>query len=356
MTSSTPSRRSSISLLAAVLLTVAFIAGCGGGNANTAEDDGPYTIGEPISDSSIAAIVSSSYGTDTLTADLYQATFNQVAQQNPALRTDNQQQQRLRRDIVVDFVMRHLVMGEAEQREIAANPAMVAQQLQQIQSRFPNQAAFDSALTAQGFTIDSLRSTIQQQLKMRTLQQEIAQSAPSPSAAAVDSFRQARAQEVRAQHILFLTRNADEQAKDSIQQFAASVLDSVQSGTNFAELAERHSEDPRSAAQGGDLGYFSRGRMVPAFEDAAFSLADSGAVYPELVESQFGYHIIRLTGKRTADLMDSTRAVNMLAQEGQQGVLDATLDSLRTLATVRLNPEIADVDLNADPEADPAGS
>jgi peptidyl-prolyl cis-trans isomerase C len=356
MISSTLVRRTPTSLFVAVLLTVVLVAGCGSdATSKDSDENGPYTIGEPIADSSIAAIVSSEYGADTLSTALFRATYERVVQQNPALRVDNQQQQRLRRDIVTDFVMRHLVMGEADRREIAADSAMVTQQLAQIQSRFPTESAFDSALAAQGFTVDSLRRTIGQQLKMQTLQQEIAEGASEPSAAAVDSFRQVQAQQVRAQHILFLTQNVDAQAEDSIRQVAEAVLDSAKSGTDFAALAQRHSEDG-SAERGGDLGYFSRGQMVPPFEEAAFSLADSGAVYPELVETRFGYHIIRLTGKRTTDPMDSTRAAMMLAREGQQEALQQTLDSLRTLATVRVNPSIADVDLNEDPDVDPAGS
>jgi len=67
----------------------------------------------------------------------------------------------------------------------------------------------------------------------------------------------------------------------------------------FAELAKEHSEDPGSAPQGGDLGYFGRGAMVKPFEDAAFKLKE-GEISP-VVESEFGYHIIRLTGKRKGD-------------------------------------------------------
>ncbi len=67
----------------------------------------------------------------------------------------------------------------------------------------------------------------------------------------------------------------------------------------FAELAKQHSQDPGSAPQGGDLGYFGRGAMVKPFEDAAFKLKE-GEISP-VVQSEFGYHIIKLTGKRKGD-------------------------------------------------------
>jgi len=67
----------------------------------------------------------------------------------------------------------------------------------------------------------------------------------------------------------------------------------------FAELAKQNSQDPGSAPQGGDLGYFTRGSMVKPFEDAAFKLKE-GEISP-VVESEFGFHIIKLTGKRKGD-------------------------------------------------------
>jgi peptidyl-prolyl cis-trans isomerase D len=67
----------------------------------------------------------------------------------------------------------------------------------------------------------------------------------------------------------------------------------------FAELAKQYSQDPGSAPQGGDLGYFGRGAMVKPFEDAAFKLKE-GEISP-VVESEFGFHIIKLTGKRKGD-------------------------------------------------------
>src|SRR5207249_4481518 len=74
---------------------------------------------------------------------------------------------------------------------------------------------------------------------------------------------------------------------------AQGLLDQVKAGQDFAEVARKSSEDPGSAAQGGSLGCFGRGRMVPDFENAAFSLKDGET--SDLVKSPFGYHIIRVT-------------------------------------------------------------
>ena len=92
------------------------------------------------------------------------------------------------------------------------------------------------------------------------------------------------ATEVRASHILVKTENE-----------ANGLLGQIKAGKDFAELAKLHSECP-SGKQGGDLGFFTRGRMVKEFEDAAFSM-ETGQV-SEPVRTRFGYHLIKVTGKR----------------------------------------------------------
>lgn len=95
-------------------------------------------------------------------------------------------------------------------------------------------------------------------------------------------------EEVSARHILVET-----------EEEARSIIEELDGGADFAALAEEHSTDG-SAANGGDLGYFQRGQMVPAFEEAAFTL-EEGAYTAEPVESQFGWHVIKLEDKREAE-------------------------------------------------------
>ena len=74
----------------------------------------------------------------------------------------------------------------------------------------------------------------------------------------------------------------------------------MRAGEDFARLAALYSEGP-SKARGGDLGYFSAGKMVPAFEQAAFALENPGDV-SDVVQTGFGFHIIRLEGRRGGDI------------------------------------------------------
>ncbi len=100
-------------------------------------------------------------------------------------------------------------------------------------------------------------------------------------------------EQIRASHILFKTEGKDDAA---VKAKAEEVLKQARAGADFAELAKKYSEDDASAKNGGDLDYFARGRMVPEFDQVAFAM-QPGQI-SDLVKTQFGYHIIKLTDKK----------------------------------------------------------
>lgn len=110
-----------------------------------------------------------------------------------------------------------------------------------------------------------------------------------------DQFTQP--EQVRAGHILVkVDPGADDAAKTAARKKAEGLLAKVRGKADFAEVATKNSDDPGSASKGGDLGLFPRGRMTPAFEDAAFAL-EPGKV-SDIVETPFGFHIIKVEEHR----------------------------------------------------------
>ena len=95
----------------------------------------------------------------------------------------------------------------------------------------------------------------------------------------------------------------DTNLKTDLQNKAQGVLDQIKNGADFAAMARQYGSDS-TAAQGGDLGWFGRGEMVPQFEEAAFSLK-KGELDPNLVETSYGFHIIKVTDTRTQAEKDS---------------------------------------------------
>ncbi len=102
-------------------------------------------------------------------------------------------------------------------------------------------------------------------------------------------------EQVRASHILLKTEGKDDAA---VKKQAEDLLAKIKAGADFAQLATKYSEDEASKTKGGDLDYFGKGQMVPEFEKVAFSL-EPGQV-SDVVKSQYGYHIIKVTDKKPA--------------------------------------------------------
>ena len=139
-------------------------------------------------------------------------------------------------------------------------------------------------------------------------------------------------EEVHARHILLkVPPDTAPEMKEQVHKKAEDVLKKVKAGEDFAKLAQEYSEDS-SAAQGGDLGTFPRGKMVPAFEQAAFALAPGAT--SEIVESPFGFHIIKVESKETARTqpLDEVRAqvIETLKQEKARDVARAQANDAHT--------------------------
>ena len=139
-------------------------------------------------------------------------------------------------------------------------------------------------------------------------------------------------EQVRASHILFrLPPEPDEETAAAIRAEAQEILDQIRGGADFAALATTSSDDTASAAAGGDLGWFGRGRMTPEFEEAAFALeADATS---DLVETPFGIHIIRAEGRRPEQVrpFDEVRSQleQRIARERAEELVDQRAEQLR---------------------------
>lgn len=144
-------------------------------------------------------------------------------------------------------------------------------------------------------------------------------------------------EEIRARHIIVET-----------QEEAAGIIAQLDEGGDFEELAQEHSQDG-AAAQGGDLGYFTQGQMVPEFEEAAFAMEVS-AHSSEPVETQFGWHVIKLEDRRDQSPPEFDEVSNELRQIMLSEVYMEQVEGLREAAEI----EIADPQLQPAIEGDDA--
>ena len=152
-----------------------------------------------------------------------------------------------------------------------------------------------------------------------------------------DQFKQP--ERVRASHILItVPKGADAAAKTAARTKAADILKDVKAGKDFAALAKQHSQDPGSAQNGGDLGFFQQGQMVGPFNDVAFKLTP-GQV-SDLVETEFGFHIIKVAEKQTARSvpLDEVRPQleQYLERMNREQQTDAFVNGLKTKGKIEI--------------------
>ncbi len=130
----------------------------------------------------------------------------------------------------------------------------------------------------------------------------------------------------RVSHILI--KGQDDAARTRAEQVLAAAR---APGADFAALAKEYSEDATNAGKGGDLGLFARGRMAPSFEEAAFALTEPGQV-SDVVQTQFGFHIIRLEEKLPAGVRPFDEVRDELRREAEA----ALVRNARTEASTRI--------------------
>ena len=331
-------------LLALPVLTLGLLAGCGNSSGSGSEDDGqPYQVGEPLSDTTLALVVSSDYGSDTLSARNYQRQMKMaMRRQRPSQRSGNQMQE-THRKIIRGFARQHALRGEAKAQNIEADTAKVSARISKLKQRYKSEDQFRKQLAKNNMTIDSVRSIFADRFRQQALQQQMAENFEEPTDAEVDSYSKEN-KRIRAQHILLkVGQNASQSKVDSVRQAAQALVDSAKMGNvNFDELARRHSQGP-SAKKGGDLGFFTRDRMVEEFADAAFALSDSGDVAPEPVRTQYGFHVIRLTN--AGKPMDTSKARRQMSQERRKKAVEDQINALLEKVTVHANPELVQAGL-----------
>ena len=150
-------------------------------------------------------------------------------------------------------------------------------------------------------------------------------------------------EQVRARHILVkVPAKADEKQWAEAKKKAEMIRAKALKGADFAKLAQEYSDDPGSKGRGGDLGYFQKGRMVPEFEQAAFALKVGQVSQP--VKTTFGYHIIKVEGKKPSkqesfkDVQQKIR--QKLEREKQISLRDAIVAKLEKKYPVKVHKEL----------------
>ncbi|WP_353095176.1 peptidylprolyl isomerase [Tissierella praeacuta] len=191
--------------------------------------------------------------------------------------------------VLDSLISEKIINLEAEKQKIEVSEEDIQKEIEEIQKNSGGEEAFNQALAYYGYTLEDLKDNITMNLKVKKLlepsitisEEELSNYFKENK----DSFKQE--EQVRARHILVDT---EEEANE--------VLGKLKSGGDFAELAKEYSKDTSNKESGGELGFFSKGKMVPEFEETAFKLKVNEISEP--IKTDFGYHIIEVEEKKEA--------------------------------------------------------
>lgn len=287
----------------------------------------------------LPTIVARVNGVDIPSSELEKAIRNleaNVGNEIPAERRNE-----VYRGILDQLVEMRLLEQEAAARNIKATDAEVAQGIDEMKKQAPSAEAFAKALASRKLTEADLRAEARQRLAVdKLLTAEVEPKAAVTDADIAEFYKKnpqffMQPEAVRASHILLKADTPE--AKTAARTKADELLTQIKGGADFAALAKQHSNDG-SAASGGDLGFFPRGQMVKPFEDAAFALKP-GEVSP-VVETEFGYHIIKGAEHRDARTVPLTevsdRIAQALRQQKQQQLAQEFVQGLKSKSKVEI--------------------
>jgi peptidyl-prolyl cis-trans isomerase C len=279
----------------------------------------------------------------------------------------------IKKRVLDQMIDDRLLVQQAKTKNIRVSQLEVDDGVKKVRSRFSNEEEFNNEMKKEGMNTEEFRKHIQDQLAtIKLIDQEVKAKVPPPGddeikglfetldaivkdkpipgshtpseleelKALAKAVERRFGERARARHILIrVGPTASKEDREAALKKIKDVQARLKKGEDFSELARKHSEDPGSKDRGGDLGYFSRGDMVPSFDKAAFSL-DVGQL-SDVVQTDFGYHIIQLQEKKAASKMSLDEIKDDLKEYlfQQRGAkrFESYVKDLRSKADIKVN-------------------
>jgi peptidyl-prolyl cis-trans isomerase C len=277
----------------------------------------------------------------------------QVALMGEGNVTDEQMTQ-IKNKIIDNLISTELLYQDSQKNGITVEDKEVTETYNKQKALYKSDAEFQEALNQSKFNEASFKAQIKLGLTIQHyIDKKFTQTTVIPDEEVkkyyqdnTDKFLQPA--QVRASHIMFMfDTGADQLKKDATKKELEKVLARLKAGEDFAAVSKEVSQDSDSKDKGGDLGFFSKGQMVQSmgesvqpFEDAAFALK-TGEI-SDIIETEFGYHIIKVTDKKDATTIsydDSKEEIrDGLKSSKINGDVTNYIAELRTKAKIEIYP------------------
>lgn len=338
-----------------VLFTGVFVpsAGCSSQGDESTPSSGPGGRLEP----GAAVAASSSQAADLETMPDVVATVNdtEITKADLAARAQSIQNQLpagtgrdsmdFYRRVLDELIGSELLYQSSSAKGFAATQAELDAQIARIRSQFPDEAQFEQVLQAQGLNEEDLREMMGRDLAIQKLiESELATEIEVTTEQKQTFYEEnpdqmTESEQVRLSHILIGTdENATPEQREEAKKKSEAIRARAVAGEDFAALARENSDDPGSKANGGELPWIGRGDTVPPFEAAAFGL--SPGEISEVVETRYGYHVIKMAERKEGGVIPFERAEpqidQFLRQQAIRDRVQSEIDVLRAAGDVEI--------------------
>lgn len=248
---------------------------------------------------------------------------------------DGQLEQQVQAQLLTELIDAELIEQGAAELGIELDESDVAERREQLVEEVGGQEQFEQLVEQAGFSDEELNQQIRQIALREEVQEQVTQDIEVTDEEVETFFeenRDTRYDIAAARHVLV-------ESEEEAQQ----VLQRLEEGEEFGAVAEDVSIDTGSGEQGGDLGEFTRGQMVPEFEEAVFNAEVGEVVGP--IETQFGYHVIEVTERVEPELSEVEQEIREeLASAREQEAVQAWLEERRQEAEITVNPRFGEWD------------
>ena len=302
-------------------------------------------LGFAISSSAASKYAAKVNGVKVKNMTLEAAVNNFIANQKMmGMQTNEGDRDALRMQILEELISAELLYQEGKKAGLDNLDNEMKEQFGNIKNGFASEKEFKDVLKERGVTEKELKDDIKKGLCIKAfLDRDVYAGIAVNEEEKRQEYEKNKDKlsvpdQVKASHILILARqDASDEDKNAAREKIEDLRRKALSGEDFAELAKANSQDG-SAPNGGDLGYFGRGAMVKPFEDAAFSL-EAGQI-SQVVETQFGYHIIKVADKQAARTLNYEEVEpdieRFLLNQRRAEVLQKFVTGLRSKAKVEV--------------------
>jgi len=307
----------------------------------TGADDTPKADTKQTAEAYVARV----NGVDISPVDL-ERKFNLIKERYASMGVplDDTKLNEFKDNILKSLIEQEVLYQESVAQGIKLDPEEIKAELDDFKKQFETEAAFKKQITEMDYTEDAILAQIRQSKTIQKFIEEKVMPTIAVTDEDVKKYFDSNPDEfkvperVLASHILIkVDPKASEASKTESLKKIEGIKSKLDNGEDFAKLAEENSDCP-SSAKGGDLGFFARGQMVKPFEDSAFALKP-GEI-SEVVETQFGYHIIKCQEKEIATTLAyndiKEKLSDKLKEDKFKEMFPAYIETLKAKYTIEL--------------------